>query len=202
MFPMLPYPQVIPTMASPHSIAKHLDSVGSENLEREDILKLAKRCGIDTIRTVCRFLTKRRRGVRRLSKHDTSVLQVAEAAARIESEVSEEEDPSTADEQSDESSSVTTSEGIEESNNPPRVIYRETEHSFLMPAIIEGTKNEPAYTIVQGAIWPTTAVYNPEEYDQQPRGHHQDWFGSLYDGEETEQDPEADEFGVLLGTWA
>ncbi|KAI0085054.1 hypothetical protein BDY19DRAFT_909340 [Irpex rosettiformis] len=176
MFPMLQYLQVIPTMASPRSITKRLDSTGQEKLEREDILKLVKRRGINAIHNIRRFFTKCQRGARSiLSNTNTTALQVDEAAAGIEFDAMEKEDFSTVGEQSDESSSVTILEGKEVCNHSPRVIYRETEaqriidedlYLPLLPAIIARSNDEPVYTTVHGAIWPTWAVYQPDGYTQ------------------------------------
>ncbi|KAI0085051.1 hypothetical protein BDY19DRAFT_1050832 [Irpex rosettiformis] len=211
MFSMLPYPQVIPTMASPDSISKHLDSVGLENLEREDILKLAKRCGIDTIRNICRFLAKRQGGVRStLSKRNTSVLQEDEAEITTELETMEEEDISTASEQSDEKSSVTVFDKIEECNHPPRIIYKETEYGFVAQRIDEdpdllslsaATANndyKPTYTTVPGATWPTLAVYQPEGFVQYVATPMYDeaWYSEYTMDMDTQE-----EKGAILGSW-
>ncbi|KAI0085052.1 hypothetical protein BDY19DRAFT_909338 [Irpex rosettiformis] len=214
MFPMFPYPQVIPTMASPHSISKHLDSVGLENLEREDILKLAKRCGTDTIRSIRRFLAKRVRST--LSKCNASVLRVEEAAIATEVEAMEGEDVSTASEQSDEKSSVTVFDEIEEYNTPPRIIYRETEHGFVaqridedpglpsLSATITNNKNKPAYTTVLGATWPTLAVYQPEGFTQYVAEPMWDESEMLYEEEYSENTMDEDapqQKGAILDRW-
>ncbi|KAI0085046.1 hypothetical protein BDY19DRAFT_997115 [Irpex rosettiformis] len=125
-------------LRAPSTNGDYLDSTRVKNLERKEILKLAQRCGSNTIHIIRHLLIKYPRGVRsRWSKWepDSSVLTAGETEFTARFEAIEEEDFSTVGRQMDESSSVIASEGIEERRNPPRMIYRETEYGFVAEEI-------------------------------------------------------------------